>query len=84
MLTGHQMAMLRISLFSGVLAILAMLWAAPRYGPVGIAAAAATGMTLQNLLMLVTAHRRTQIWTHMDLRHLLDIPAVFRALILSK
>ncbi len=84
MLTGHQMAMLRISLLSGVLAILAMLWAAPLYGPVGIAAAAATGMTLQNLLMLVTAHRRTQIWTHMDLRHLLAIPVVFRALRPSK
>ena len=84
MLTGHQMAMLRISLFSGVLAILAMLWAAPRYGPVGIAAVAATGMTLQNLLMLVTAHRRTQIWTHVDLRHLLAIPVVFRALRPSK
>jgi O-antigen/teichoic acid export membrane protein len=84
MLTGHQMAMLRISLFSGVLAVLAMLWAAPRYGPVGIAAVAATGMTLQNLLMLVTAHRRTQIWTHVDLRHLLAIPVVFRALRPSK
>ncbi|MCH7777496.1 MAG: oligosaccharide flippase family protein [Gemmatimonadetes bacterium] len=84
MLTGHQMAMFRISLLSGVLALLGMLWAAPRYGPVGIAAAAATGMTLQNLLMLVTAHRRMQIWTHVDLRHLLAIPVVFRALRRSK
>jgi O-antigen/teichoic acid export membrane protein len=80
MLTGHQTAMLRISVLCGLATVLGSIWAAPRYGMEGVAAAAFAGMTLQNALMLVTAHRKTAIWTHVDPRCIASLFGTIRAL----
>jgi O-antigen/teichoic acid export membrane protein len=80
MLTGHQTAMLRISVLCGLVTVLGSIWAAPRYGMEGVAVAAFAGVTLQNLLMLLTAHRKTAIWTHVDPRCIAALFGAIRAL----
>jgi len=64
MLTGHQTTMMVITIICGfVTAISALLLVQP-YGGVGVANAAAFGMVLQNVLMLLMARKKTGIWTH--------------------
>jgi O-antigen/teichoic acid export membrane protein len=63
--TGHQTSMLRVSLLTSplffVVAILAVLRG---YGPVGVACAAALTTSLQNVIMVLLAKRKTGMWTH--------------------
>jgi len=82
--TGHQMVLLRVSVACGFVTILGSIWAAPRYGMEGVAVATLLGMTLQNVLMLVTAQSKTAIWTHVDPRCLTTLPEALRALRPSK
>lgn len=63
-MTGHQVAMMRVTLFSAALTVLGSLTLVQGYGGTGIALSSACGMTLQNLLMLICARRKTGIWTH--------------------
>jgi O-antigen/teichoic acid export membrane protein len=64
MLTGHQKAMMMITIFCGILAIvLAILLVGP-YGGEGVATGAAIGLVLQNVLMVTCAKRMVGIWTH--------------------
>ena len=64
MLTGHQTTMMVITIICGfVTAISALLLVQP-YGGAGVANAAAFGMVLQNVLMLLMARKKTGIWTH--------------------
>ena len=79
MLTGHQTAMLRITVICGVVTILGSIWAAPRYGIEGVAVAALSGVTLQNVLTLVTARRKAKIWTHVDLTLILNARKILRS-----
>ena len=62
--TGHQASMLRVSLLTTPLFFVLAIFATMRYGPVGVAAAAALTTSLQNVIMVLLARRKTGMWTH--------------------
>ncbi len=63
MMTGHQRAMMAITLVSGSISIAGGLFAAPRFGAIGVAVTTSTAQVLQNLLQLILVRRRLGIWT---------------------
>jgi O-antigen/teichoic acid export membrane protein len=64
--TGHQASMLRVSLLTSPLFFVLAIFAAMRYGPIGVAAAAALITSLQNVIMVLLAKRKTGMWTHVS------------------
>jgi O-antigen/teichoic acid export membrane protein len=64
--TGHQGSMLRVSLLTSPLFFVLAIPAAMRYGPIGVAAAAALTTSLQNVIMVLLAKRKTGMWTHVS------------------
>jgi len=76
-LTGHQYAVMVITLLCGSATAAAAISMVGVFGALGVALAVTVGMTLQNLTMLIVAKRRTGIWTHMEftLRPSLDLPS---------
>jgi O-antigen/teichoic acid export membrane protein len=64
--TGHQASMLRVSLLTSPLFFVLAIFATMRYGPVGVAAAAALTTSLQNVIMVLLAKRMTGMWTHVS------------------
>jgi O-antigen/teichoic acid export membrane protein len=64
--TGHQASMLRVSVLTSPLFFVLAIPAAMRYGPIGVAAAAALITSLQNVLMVLLARRETGMWTHVS------------------
>jgi O-antigen/teichoic acid export membrane protein len=64
--TGHQTSMLRVSLLTSPLFFVLAIFATMRYGPVGVAAAAALTTSLQNVIMVLLAKRKTGMWTHVS------------------
>jgi O-antigen/teichoic acid export membrane protein len=65
--TGHQSSMLRVSLLTSPLFFVVAILATQRYGSVGVACAAALTTTLQNVIMVLLAKRKTGMWTHVSL-----------------
>ncbi len=65
--TGHQTSMLRVSLLTSPLFFVVAILATQRYGSVGVACAAALTTTLQNVIMVLVAKRKTGMWTHVSL-----------------
>ena len=61
--TGHQTSMLRVSLLTSPLFFVVAIFATQRYGPVGVACAAALTTTLQNVIMVLLAKKKTGMWT---------------------
>ncbi len=68
MMTGHQVHMMIISLFSGTVSILMAYLLAPEFGGPGVAASVSAGLVMQNILMLTTVRKLVGIWTHADPR----------------
>jgi O-antigen/teichoic acid export membrane protein len=66
-MTGHQAALLGITLLSGLLTVSGAAWAVQDYGAEGVAVVTSSALALQNLLMLIYARRRVGIWTHATL-----------------
>ena len=64
--TGHQASMLRVSVLTSPLFFVLAIFAVTRYGPVGVAAAAALTTSLQNVIMVLLAKRKTGMWTHVS------------------
>lgn len=64
MMTGHQNTMMFISVFSATLMAVLAIVLGSRWGGVGVAVAAATGITVQNILMWTFAKRLTGLRTH--------------------
>src|SRR5215218_172580 len=62
--TGHQSSMLRVSVLTSPLFFVVAILATQRYGPVGVACAAAATTALQNVIMVLVAKRKTGMWTH--------------------
>jgi O-antigen/teichoic acid export membrane protein len=62
--TGHQSSMLRVSVLTSPLFFVVAILATQRYGPVGVACAAGATTTLQNVIMVLLAKRKTGMWTH--------------------
>jgi O-antigen/teichoic acid export membrane protein len=61
--TGHQSSMLRVSLLTSPLFFVIAILPTQRYGPVGVACAAALTTALQNVLMVLLAKKKTGMWT---------------------
>jgi O-antigen/teichoic acid export membrane protein len=64
--TRHQGSMLRVSLLTSPLFFVLAIPATIRYGPIGVAAAAALTTSLQNVIMVLLAKRKTGMWTHVS------------------
>jgi O-antigen/teichoic acid export membrane protein len=67
-MTGHQKTMMGISIFTGLLTVVAAYFAAARLGTVGVAFVVSGSLLLKNLLMLYFNRHLTGIWTHVTLR----------------
>jgi O-antigen/teichoic acid export membrane protein len=64
--TGHQGSMLRVSLLTSPLFFVVAILAVRDYGPVGVACAAALTTSLQNVIMVLLAKKKTGMWTHVS------------------
>ncbi len=67
MLTGYQATMMIITVISGIITVTGALLLVHQFGGVGVASAATIGMSLQNLMMLRSARKKTGIWTHVQI-----------------
>jgi O-antigen/teichoic acid export membrane protein len=63
MMTGHQRTMMRVTVGTGLLSVLAAVILAPRFGAPGVAAATACGVLVQNLLQMLFVRRYLRVWT---------------------
>lgn len=63
-MTGHQNIMMVLTLVTGALMIAATIWAVQRFGTEGVAGAAAIGLVVQNIIMLLAVRKLTGVWTH--------------------
>ena len=64
MMTGHQRAMMFITIVCGAFSVLAGIGMVFTFGMVGVAVSTCLGQILQNALMLTFVKRRLGIWTH--------------------
>jgi O-antigen/teichoic acid export membrane protein len=67
MMTGHQKAMMAVTICWGITSIAAGLLVAPRFGGVGVATTTAATAAMQNLVQLHLARRRIGISTQAEL-----------------
>jgi O-antigen/teichoic acid export membrane protein len=67
MMTGHQRAMMYITVLSGLASVGGALLMAPRFGGTGVALTTVGGAVLQNTLQLLLARRLVGIWTQASL-----------------
>lgn len=65
MMTGHQHAMMRITVVVGAITVLGQVAAVTRFGAIGVAGVAAASLIAQNIVMLAVVRRRSGVWTHM-------------------
>lgn len=64
MMTGHQRAMMYLTVGTGILSMLGGIFAAAQFGSIGVAVATSSAQIVQNLLQLVLAKRLVGVWTH--------------------
>ena len=67
MMTGHQIAMMKISILSGAISVALAFLLVPGFGGFGAAASVSIGLVIQNLLMLFAVRRYLGIWTQIDI-----------------
>ena len=67
MMTGHQRALMNLTILTGIASVLGGIVMAPRFGGVGVAASTASVATVQNILMYVLAKRYTGVRTIAEL-----------------
>jgi O-antigen/teichoic acid export membrane protein len=63
-MTGHQKTLMNISIFTGLLTVVSVYFAASRFGAVGVASAVSANLLLKNTLMVIFNKRLTGMWTH--------------------
>jgi O-antigen/teichoic acid export membrane protein len=68
MMTGHQVAMMKISILCGVISVALALYLVPGFGGLGAAVSISIGLVMQNILMLYAVRRYLGIWTQIDIR----------------
>jgi O-antigen/teichoic acid export membrane protein len=66
LMTGHQKAMMTITLCTGAASVLGGIVAAPRFGAVGVATATMIAAIGQNALQLWLVHRDLGVWSQME------------------
>lgn len=67
MMTGHQTAMMKITLLSGVLTLVLSIVMVFTYGQIGVAAAIAIGTVTQKIISLLAVKSFTGMWTQVKL-----------------
>lgn len=77
LMTGHQRTLMGISIFSGLITIIGVYYAAIMFGTVGVATVVSISLLFKNLLMIIYTRRLLGIWTHasprIDYKMLTDI-----------
>lgn len=66
LMTGHQLASLKITGITGLFTVLLSIFLVNTYGIIGAATATSIGLTTQGLLMMIYAKRKIGVWTHSD------------------
>ena len=79
-MTGHQSALMRITIVTTILTIGGSLALVRPFGGVGVAWAITGGVSLQSLWVWLTAKRKTGIWAHCGVPHREDLRTLFRSL----
>jgi O-antigen/teichoic acid export membrane protein/nucleoside-diphosphate-sugar epimerase len=69
MMTGHQVSMMVITGFSGMLSVLLAIGLIGKYGTTGVAAATALGSIIQSVCMVIAVKRKLNVWTPMYTPH---------------
>jgi O-antigen/teichoic acid export membrane protein len=65
-MTGHQKAMMYLTVTTGTLSVAGGILLAPRFGGTGVATATLVMAIVQNVLQVVIAKRRVGVWTFME------------------
>jgi len=68
MMTGHQVAMMKISIFCSVFSVVLALYLVPEFGGLGAATSVSVALAAQNFLMLFAVRHYLGIWTQIDIR----------------
>jgi O-antigen/teichoic acid export membrane protein len=63
-MTGHQSALMRITLISSTITVAGQYLAVEPFGMTGVAMATSGGVVLHNLVIWVTARKLTGLWTN--------------------
>lgn len=75
MMTGHQVAMMSLTLLGGVLIVVGAVLTVQTYGALGVAGAAAVGLAVQNILMVLVSKAKTGVWTHISVSRIFSLGA---------
>jgi O-antigen/teichoic acid export membrane protein len=67
MMTGHQRAMMYLTIGTGVLSVAGGILVAPHFGGIGVAVATSSAQVLQNVAQLLLAKRLVGVWTQIHL-----------------
>jgi O-antigen/teichoic acid export membrane protein len=68
MMTGHHRAVFVNAVIAATCSVAADVWAAPRYGAVGVAIATSSVLAIDNLATMVLARRLSGLWTYAQFR----------------
>ena len=79
MMSGHQKALMIVSVISGLLTLTIELLVVQQYGVIGVAIAMSVGILVKNSLMLVTNKHLTGIWTLLTFRWKQYIPLITKS-----
>jgi len=66
-MSGNQKILLRITMVTSALTVLAAWLAVDRFGPLGVASAISSGVVFQSVATWLAARRQTGLWTHIRL-----------------
>jgi O-antigen/teichoic acid export membrane protein len=77
-MTGHQQTLLRITVVTSALTVLAAILAVGTHGAVGVAAAISAGVSAQALWVWLSARFRTGIWTHVTIPSIAETRELLR------
>ena len=72
MLTGHQTQVMIITIVSGIGTVVGALLLVRSFAGMGVASAAAVGMIVQNILLVLVTKRKVGVWTHFGLGTIRD------------
>jgi O-antigen/teichoic acid export membrane protein len=64
MMTGHQRAMMYLTIATGICSVTGGVLLAPHFGAIGVAVATSASQIIQNLVQLFLAKRLVGVWTH--------------------
>ncbi len=78
MMTGHQTIVMLVTILCGILAIILAVLLISDFGIQGVAAAYASSMALQSMLLLYATYAKISVWTHVDIKSIPNLGKLFR------